>query len=118
MDIIVIEQLSVVTTVGVYDWEQNIQQKLLLDIEMEWDIQYAAKNDQIKFCLDYTQVSQAIIKHIETKKFALIERIAQEVSDIILNQFASCWVRVKVYKPGAILQAKHVAVIIERTKSV
>lgn len=117
MDIIFIEQLSVFTTIGAYDWEQTIQQKLLLDIEMGWDTQHAAKNDQVEYCLDYAQVSQVVIEHIETQKFALIERVAQEVADIILNQFKSCWVRVKVCKPGAVARAKQVGVIIERTKS-
>ena len=27
MDIVFIEQLSVITTIGVYDWEQDIEQK-------------------------------------------------------------------------------------------
>ncbi len=34
MDIVFIEQLSVITTIGVYDWEQTIEQKLAFDIEM------------------------------------------------------------------------------------
>ncbi len=29
MDIVFIEQLSVITTIGVYDWEQTIEQKLV-----------------------------------------------------------------------------------------
>lgn len=33
MDIVFIEQLSVITTIGVYDWEQTIEQKLVFDIE-------------------------------------------------------------------------------------
>ena len=37
MDIVFIEQLSVITTIGVYDWEQTIEQKLVFDIEMGWD---------------------------------------------------------------------------------
>ena len=37
MDIVFIEQLSVITTIGVYDWEQTIEQKLVFDIEMAWD---------------------------------------------------------------------------------
>lgn len=117
MDIIFIEQLSVFTTIGVYDWEQSIQQKLLLDIEMVWDKHHAAKNDQVEYCLDYAQVSQMVINHIETKKFSLIEQAAQEVADIILNNFNSCWVRVKVCKPGAVARSKQVSVIIERMKS-
>jgi len=37
MDIVFIEQLSVITTIGVYDWEQTIEQRLVFDIEMAWD---------------------------------------------------------------------------------
>ncbi|MFP3029508.1 MAG: bifunctional dihydroneopterin aldolase/7,8-dihydroneopterin epimerase [Arsenophonus sp.] len=118
MDIIFIEQLSVFTTVGVYDFEKIIQQKLLLDIEMGWDNQLAAKSDKVEYCLDYAHVSQVLIKHIKTQKFALIERVAEEVADIILNQFNGCWVRVKVCKPGGVAQAKQVGVIIEREKSI
>lgn len=43
MDIVFIEQLSVITTIGVYDWEQTIEQKLVFDIEMAWDNRKAAK---------------------------------------------------------------------------
>ena len=45
MDIVFIEQLSVITTIGVYDWEQTIEQKLVFDIEMAWDNRKAAKSD-------------------------------------------------------------------------
>lgn len=42
MDIVFIEQLSVITTIGVYDWEQTIEQKLVFDIELAWDNRKAA----------------------------------------------------------------------------
>ncbi|MDU7866364.1 MAG: FolB domain-containing protein, partial [Pantoea sp.] len=42
MDIVFIEQLTVFTTIGVYDWEQGMQQKLVLDVEMAWDTRQAA----------------------------------------------------------------------------
>jgi dihydroneopterin aldolase len=45
MDIVFIEELRVITTIGVYDWEQTIQQKLVLDIEMGWDNRKAAASD-------------------------------------------------------------------------
>ncbi|MFP3014404.1 MAG: dihydroneopterin aldolase [Arsenophonus sp.] len=117
MDIIFIKQLSVFTRIGVYEWEKTIKQKLLLDIKIKCDIQQSAKSDKVKYCLDYAKISQAIIKYIETRKFELIERVAQEVSNMILNQFNTCWVQVKVSKPEAVLHAKEVGVIIERTKS-
>lgn len=114
MDIVFIEQLSVITTIGVYDWEQTIEQKLVFDIEMAWDNRKAAGSDDVKDCLSYADISEAVIKHVGGGRFALVERVAEEVAELLLARFNSPWVRLKVSKPGAIAQATNVGVIIER----
>ena len=111
MDIVFIEQLSVITTIGVYDWEQTIEQKLVFDIEIAWDNRKAADNDD---CLSYADISERVIAHVEGGKFALVERVAEEVADLLLETFQSPWVRIKVSKPGAVARAANVGVIIER----
>ncbi|MDK9362773.1 bifunctional dihydroneopterin aldolase/7,8-dihydroneopterin epimerase [Lelliottia wanjuensis] len=114
MDIVFIEQLSVITTIGVYDWEQTIEQKLVFDIEMGWDNRLAAKSDDVKDCLSYADISETIVKHVEGQRFALVERVAEEVADLLLSRFNSPWVRIKLSKPGAVARAANVGVIIER----
>ncbi len=114
MDIVFIEQLSVITTIGVYDWEQTIEQKLVFDIEMAWDNRQAAGSDDVKDCLSYADVSEAVLQHVGGGRFALVERVAEEVAELLLARFNSPWVRLKVSKPGAVAQAANVGVIIER----
>ncbi|MCB5302367.1 bifunctional dihydroneopterin aldolase/7,8-dihydroneopterin epimerase [Yersinia bercovieri] len=114
MDIVFIEELSVITTIGVYDWEQTIQQKLVFDIEMGWDNRKAAVSDDVNDCLSYADISDSIIKHVELQRFALVERVAEEVAELLLQRFKSPWVRIKVSKPGAVAQARNVGVVIER----
>lgn len=114
MDIVFIEQLSIITTIGVYDWEQDIEQKLVFDIEMGWNNKRASMSDNVEYCLDYAQVSKAIINHVGKNKFGLVERVAEEVAQLLLNQFQCPWVRIKVAKPGAVARALQVGVIIER----
>lgn len=114
MDIVFIEELSVITTIGVYDWEQTIQQKLVFDIEMGWDNRKAAASDDVNDCLSYADISDAVIKHVEIQRFALVERVAEEIADLLLQRFNSPWVRIKVSKPGAVAQARNVGVVIER----
>ncbi|CFR21788.1 bifunctional dihydroneopterin aldolase/7,8-dihydroneopterin epimerase [Yersinia kristensenii] len=114
MDIVFIEELSVITTIGVYDWEQTIQQKLVFDIEMGWDNRKAAASDDVNDCLSYADISDAVIKHVESQRFALVERVAEEIAELLLQQFKSPWVRIKVSKPGAVAQARNVGVVIER----
>ncbi|MCU6385026.1 bifunctional dihydroneopterin aldolase/7,8-dihydroneopterin epimerase [Enterobacter quasiroggenkampii] len=114
MDIVFIEQLSVITTIGVYDWEQTIKQKLVFDIEMGWDNRKSAKSDDVNDCLSYADISETVIAHVEGQRFALVERVAEEVAELLLKKFNSPWVRIKLSKPGAVARAANVGVIIER----
>ena len=114
MDIVFIEQLSAITTIGVYDWEQTIEQKLVFDIEMGWDNRKSAKSDDVNDCLSYADISETVIAHVEGQRFALVERVAEEVAELLLKKFNSPWVRIKLSKPGAVARAANVGVIIER----
>ncbi|MFE8117604.1 bifunctional dihydroneopterin aldolase/7,8-dihydroneopterin epimerase [Brenneria goodwinii] len=114
MDIVFIEELTVITTIGVYDWEQTIQQKLVFDIEMGWDNRQAAGSDDVNDCLSYADVSEAVIALVAGQSFALVERVAEEVATMLMQRFSIPWLRIKVCKPGAVAQARQVGVIIER----
>ncbi|MDP5070620.1 MAG: dihydroneopterin aldolase, partial [Congregibacter sp.] len=37
MDIVFIRGLRLPTVIGVYGWEREVRQELLLDLEMAWD---------------------------------------------------------------------------------
>lgn len=113
-DRVFIEQLEVITTIGVYDWEQEIKQKLVLDIEMAHNNQPAGASDNVEDALDYFSVSQAVLAHIQNGRFLLVERVAEEVASLIMTQFNVPWLRIKLRKPGAVPQASSVGVIIER----
>ena len=118
MDIVFIEQLNVITTIGAYDWEQTIKQKLVFDIELAWDNRKSASSDDVNDCLSYADVSDAVIEHVASQNFALVERVAEEVATLLLTRFNSPWVRIKLSKPGAVAQAANVGVIIERGKRI
>ncbi|EPN8914197.1 bifunctional dihydroneopterin aldolase/7,8-dihydroneopterin epimerase [Vibrio vulnificus] len=114
LDKVFIEQLEVITTIGVYDWEQQIKQKLVLDLEMAHDNRPAGKSDDVADALDYAQVSEAVLNHIESGRFLLVERVAEEVAELIMTQFSVPWIRIRLAKPGAVPQARAVGVVIER----
>jgi dihydroneopterin aldolase len=113
-DKVFIEKLEMITTIGVYDWEQEIKQKLVLDIEMAHDNRPAGKSDDVEDALDYAKVSQAVISHVEAGQFLLVERVAEEVAQLIMAQFSVPWVKIRLTKPGAVPQAFGVGVVIER----
>lgn len=114
LDTVFIEKLEVITTIGAYDWEQEIKQKLVLDIEMGHDNRPAGKSDNVEDALDYAQVSQAVLTFIQNGRFLLVERVAEEVAELIMQRFSVPWVKIKLTKPGAVPQAVGVGVVIER----
>ena len=71
MDKVFISQLHVDTIIGVYDFEKESKQSLYFDIEMLSDIKPAAENDDINLALDYSKVSERVIKHCTAKPVEL-----------------------------------------------
>ena len=114
-DRVLIEGLTVLTTIGVYEWEKTIKQKLILDLEMSWDNKPAGESDDVSLCLDYFLVSQSVTSFIQSTQFELIECVAERVAQLVIQKFSVQWLKVKVSKPSAIANASNVAVVIERS---
>ncbi|AAU38431.1 MULTISPECIES: dihydroneopterin aldolase [Basfia] len=114
IDRIFIEELTVFAQIGVYDWEQQIKQRLIFDIEMAWDSSKAAETDNVSYCLNYAEVSQFIIQYVQSKPFLLIERVANEVAEQLQKEFGIKWIKLKLSKPKAVAEARNVGIIIER----
>ncbi|OOF40681.1 dihydroneopterin aldolase [Rodentibacter mrazii] len=115
MDRIFIEELTVFAQIGVYDWEQQIKQKLVFDIEMAWDCRKAAETDDVQYCLNYAEVSQFVLDYVQAKPFLLVERVAYEVAEQLQKRFSIPWLRLKLSKPKAVAQAQNVGIVIERS---
>ncbi len=113
-DKIFIEGLTALAQIGVYDWEQQIKQKLIFDIEMAWDCRQAAQTDDVKYCLNYAEVSEFILNYVQSRPFLLIERVAYEVAEQLRVKFNISWVKIKLSKPKAIAQANNVGIVVEQ----
>jgi dihydroneopterin aldolase len=114
MDIIFLGGLEIDTVIGIYEWEREIKQTIVFDIEMAFDIRKAAETDDIAYTLDYKTVSDRIVKFVEQSEFYLVETLIEEVANILRNEFNIPWVKIILNKRGAIRRAKDVGIIIER----
>ena len=114
MDRVFIEELTVFAQIGVYDWEQQIKQKLVFDLEMAWDCKQAAETDDVAYCLNYAEVSQLIIDYVESKPFLLIERVVYDVADLLESRYQLQGLKIKLSKPKAVAQARNVGILIVR----
>lgn len=114
MDIIFLGGLKIDTIIGIYDWERETKQTVILDIEMAHDIKKAATTDDIEDTLDYKAVSQRVIEFVEKSEFFLVEKLAEEINHLIREEFSVPWVKLTLNKKGAISGASDVGIIIER----
>ena len=114
MDIIFLHELKIETVIGVYDWERQTKQFVVLDLDMAADIASAAKTDSIEDTLNYKAVAKRIISFVSESEFQLVETLAERIADIVLREFKVSWLRLRVNKPGAVRGARDVGVVIER----
>ncbi|PLX62687.1 dihydroneopterin aldolase [Sedimenticola selenatireducens] len=114
MDIVFLRDLRIDTVIGIYDWEREIRQTVVLDIDMSTDVQCAAASEDIADAVDYKAVSKRLISFVEESQFQLVETLAERCAEIIRQEFDVRWVRLTVNKIGAVSAATDVGVIIER----
>ena len=114
LDIIFIEALRVEAVIGVYDWERRIRQPIVVDLEMGADIARAAASDDVADALNYKSVSKRVQQFAGESSFFLVETLAERIAALVLDEFPTPWVRVRLNKVGALRGAKGVGVVIER----
>ncbi len=114
MDIVFIDKLKVDTVIGVYPHERNIRQTLEFDLELAHDNRKAGASDDLTDALDYDAISKRIIAEMQAKDFFLIEAAAEYICGMVMTEFNVPWMRLTVYKPGAVSAAASVGVKIER----
>lgn len=113
-DIVFIEDLRIETIIGIYDWEREIRQLVSIDLEMAADNRRPAATESIDDALNYKAVAKRLIQFVGESEFQLVETMAESIAEIIIEEFAVPWLRLRLSKPGAVTGSKAVGVIIER----
>ena len=114
MDTIFLTKLKVDATIGVFEWERQIRQKLCVDLEMATDAAKAAQKDQLDDALDYKRIAKYIQDFVAKSEYQLIETLAEELAKTLMQEFNIKWLRLHLNKVGAIRGAEGVGVSIER----
>ncbi len=113
-DLVLIEGLAVETVIGVYDWEREVTQQLLIDLEMAWNNAQPAATDDVTLALDYAAVSDRVRRYLQESCPQLLETAAEGLAACLQTEFNIPWLRLTIRKPGAVPAARAVGVRIER----
>ena len=117
MDKIFIHALKTEAIIGIFDWERQVKQTVIVDIEISADIRKAALSDSIDDTLNYKRVDKRVLSFVEESSFHLVETLAEHIAMLMLEEFGIAWVRISLSKPGAIRSSRDVGVILERDRS-
>lgn len=97
-DKIAIEDLEVHFHVGVPEKERSEPQKLLITIQMTLDLGPSGATDNLAETIDYYAVSQAVKTLGQARRWKLIEALADDICQLVLNDFKPNAVRVLIKK--------------------
>lgn len=85
MDEIKINNLEIFANHGVFPEENNLGQKFVVSCTLYLDTRKAGKGDGLEDSVHYGLVAQLIQKEMKSHTFALIERVAEYLADVILD---------------------------------
>jgi 7,8-dihydroneopterin aldolase/epimerase/oxygenase len=102
---------------GVLEDERREGQRFLFDVELE--VGEAGASDRIDDAVDYRDVVACVREISDGRVYRLLEALASELADALLERFPVERVRVRVRKPDVVLEAPvdYAAVSAERARS-
>lgn len=120
MDIIFISELRLSVKLGIYEWEKIAPQSVQFDLEIGLPGEpntprgRAAHTNSIDDTIDYAKVVARMEALTRDTHFPLVEKLAEDIAQVILVEFKAPWVKVSVAKLAALKNVKRLGVTIER----
>ena len=100
--IINIENLRLRTIIGIYKWEKENKQDVIINISIEFDGSAAGKSDSIEDTVDYKTITKKIINYVEDGNFNLIEKMVTGIGEIVMEDKRVILSTITADKPGAL----------------
>ena len=116
LDKIHIKDLMLRCIIGLNYWEREKKQDVMINITLYADLSTACQSDNIEDTVDYKDIKQKVVDMAEASSYMLVERLAQHIADICLENPKVQKVKVMIDKTGALRFARSVGVEIIRER--
>lgn len=116
LDRIYIRDLLLRCIIGIYPEERREKQDVIINITLGGDMSRAGQSDNIEDAIDYKNIKKRVLAMAQQSSFFLVERLAEQIATICLENPKVQEVRVSVEKPGALRFARSVGVEITRRR--
>ncbi|KAF1052263.1 MAG: Dihydroneopterin triphosphate 2'-epimerase [Stenotrophomonas maltophilia] len=105
-----VKDLRVRTYIGIKEEEILNKQDVLINLTILYLAQDAVQVNAIEHALNYRTITKSVIAHVEENRFALLERLTQEILDLVMSNPAVHYAEVEVDKPHALRFAESVSI--------
>jgi dihydroneopterin aldolase len=85
---------------GANEGERDLPQPIHVDLRLDLDLSAAAQSDNLRDTVDYAGVYQRIIEIIETRSYALLERLAAAILESVMSDSRILRAELTIAKPG------------------
>jgi dihydroneopterin aldolase len=113
-DRLTVSELAAECRIGVFEWERARAQTVWMDLDLAIDAAAAAAQDDVSATVDYGRLVTAVRQQAQGRVYRLLETLAEDVAALILRDFPTSGVRVRV-KKKALPGIGSAAVDIERS---
>ncbi|REG86506.1 dihydroneopterin triphosphate 2'-epimerase [Marinomonas pollencensis] len=104
-----IENLRLRTYIGFNESEKNNKQDVVINAWIDYCASAASQSDDINQAVNYRTLCKDIIKHVESNRFLLLEKLTSEVLSLCTNAANVSAAKVTVSKPHALRFADSVS---------
>ena len=114
MDIIELQNLRLRARIGFSPHEREGWQDVVINMRLGSELRLAGESDDPADALNYKPISKAVIQLVKSRRFALVEKLAEQVACLAILGFGAPYAEVNVQKPGALRHADSVGIRIVR----
>ncbi|MDU9039189.1 dihydroneopterin triphosphate 2'-epimerase [Pseudomonas corrugata] len=112
-----VKDLRLRTFIGINEDEILNKQDVLINLTILYPAQEAVRDNDIDHALNYRTITKAIIAHVEGNRFALLERLTQELLDLVMTNESVHYAEVEVDKPHALRFAESVSITLAASRA-
>ncbi|ANF27260.1 dihydroneopterin triphosphate 2'-epimerase [Stutzerimonas stutzeri] len=105
-----VKDLRLRTYIGINEDEILNKQDVLINLTVLYKAVDAVRDNDIDTALNYRTLTKAVIAHVESNRFSLLERMTQEILDLVMSRPSVDYAEVEVDKPHALRFAESVSI--------
>ncbi|MCY4464496.1 MAG: 2-amino-4-hydroxy-6-hydroxymethyldihydropteridine diphosphokinase [Chloroflexi bacterium] len=114
MDSIEFQNLRLRARIGFSPHELDSWQDVVITMRLGSTMRLAGESDDPDDALNYKPISKAVIQLVKSRRFALVEKLAEQIARLATLEFGAPYVEVSVHKPGALRHTDSVGIRIVR----